>query len=84
MGSGSGSGRHLLVGGWVESTCFPLKEGLQYLPPTRARACVCACECVSECECACACVSEGTRLHSPNSFFFFFLLEASWWIWGFF
>lgn len=24
----------------MESTCFPLEEGLQYLPPTRARVCV--------------------------------------------
>lgn len=50
--------------GWVESTCFPLEEGLQYLPPTRARACVRAC--------ACECVSRGTRLHSLIFLFLFF------------
>lgn len=66
---GSGSGRHLLVGGWSQLASL-LRKG--YLPPTRARACVRVR------------VSEGTRLHSPNfSFFFFFLLEASWWMWLF-
>lgn len=57
-GSGSGSGS-----GWVESTCFPLEEGL---PAAYAGARVCACAC------ECACVSEGTRLHSLIFAFFFF------------
>lgn len=56
--------------GWVESTCFPLEEGLQYLPPTRARACVRVRVRMSVRVRVSVC--EGTRLHSLIFLFSFF------------